>query len=117
MSWRAAPNPYLPDTPVAVNSTSGAFDSTNLRPRVWINPNTFQIISSGDDGKFGIGGQYLAQSTASRLPFINATAVSGPYSNETYDSITGVTKETNIDPNVRQLERDNITNFSGGRLE
>lgn len=49
-----------------------------------LNPNTFQIISPGEDGEYGTGGLYNGESVGSAAG--------------------------------RAYERDNITNFKGGRL-
>ncbi len=98
-SISAAPNPYTTG-----NDPTGATVS-------WFNPQSTQIIAAGRDGLWGLGGAYDASSTSSRLPLF-------------------VTDHNNVSPNVpltpnptlesgslRPRERDNITNFSGGRLD
>ncbi|MDX2037385.1 MAG: prepilin-type N-terminal cleavage/methylation domain-containing protein [Isosphaeraceae bacterium] len=62
----------------------------------FINPQTFQIISAGRDRQFGIGGAYVSNSTSSKLPVASS--------------------ETALEP-LRGRERDNITNFSTGKLD
>jgi hypothetical protein len=59
----------------------------------FVNAKGFQILSSGADGRFGPGGQYLLNGQGEKLP---ANGMS-------LDWI--------------KLERDNISNFSNGRLE
>ena len=44
----STPNPYLPDTPIPLNS-SGTADTTSNKPRTYQNANSFQIISAGGD--------------------------------------------------------------------
>ena len=66
-----------------------------------MNPQTFQIISSGIDGQYGVGGQYLPDATGESLPLDPITG--------NYASITDLT--------MRVRERDNITNFHNGKLE
>ena len=97
-----APNPYYADSPIPLDST-GALDLTNKQARTLSahKANSFQIISAGFDRKFGIGGQW-SQNADKKLPFpaaANATA-------------TGQT----LSPDVREVEYDNVTNFSGGKL-
>ena len=74
----------------------------------YLNPQTFQIISSGIDGQYGVGGQYSPDNTAESLPLDpNASFPKGvyfPYVN-TQDS------------GIRTRERDNVTNFHNGKLE
>jgi general secretion pathway protein G len=82
------PNPYTTST-------------TNTTRTTWINPQTFQIISSGVDGLYGVGGQYLAENSTSALPFDASTP--SPYNTQ--------------DSSIRQRERDNVANFHNGRLD
>lgn len=64
-------------------------------PQVSWNPGSYQIISPGFDGEFGLGGIYTKEN---RLPNVAVNYGAG------------------LDRNVA-VERDNITNFRGGRLE
>ncbi len=94
--YSPAPNPY----------TAGPGVPTG-KPVSYINPTSFQIVSSGHDRFFGFGGQYSAGSDGDRLTTSGepATAPNGqPLANPN-------------DPGVRQRERDNLTNFSSGALE
>ncbi len=100
-----APNPYT-------SSTSAPFlnPPTNSIPMsaTFLNPQTFQIISSGIDGQYGVGGQYSPDNTAESLGLDpNANFPNGvyfPYVN-TQDS------------GIRVRERDNVSNFHNGKLE
>jgi general secretion pathway protein G len=98
-----APNPYYNDSPVPIDS-SGALDLTDKRSRNFtaIKTNTFQIISSGFDRKFGIGGQWNSNldNPVPFFPIANGTA-------------TG----QKLDADTRTVEYDNVTNFSGGKLK
>lgn len=85
-----APNPYTNGPPIPVTGSPN--------PEC-VNKNTFQILSAGLDNEFGIGGAYKANGTEV-LPFV-----------ATYGSPTGLTAS------VRDRERDNLTNFKGGRLD
>ena len=64
------PNPYVNDTPVP-QDIAGNLDLNSFRPRAYQNPQTFQIISSGRDRQWGIGGQYISNSPSGRLPFVD----------------------------------------------
>jgi general secretion pathway protein G len=95
-----APNPYSNDAPMPITS-GGALNLTELRRRVNWKDQSFQIISAGEDGKFGIGGQYVPDESVT-LPFYAAAT----------KSITGQT----LTVSVRNSEKDNVSNFSAGRL-
>lgn len=85
-----APNPYTASlTTLAANNTP--------QTSVFQSPNTFQIISSGGDGLYGIGGQWTSNGGNS-LPY-DASA------------------STAADPGIRQREADNLTNFTNGTLQ
>jgi general secretion pathway protein G len=94
------PNPYSNDSPMPITST-GAINLTERRKRINWQDQSFQIISAGQDGRFGLGGQYVQKESVT-LPF---------YPDAT-KSITGQT----LSANVRNTEKDNVTNFSPGRL-
>lgn len=87
-----APNPY----------TSSLTTGNRVS---FINPQTFQIISSGVDGLYGVGGQYSADNSSGALPHdsSNPPSYSPPYNTS--------------DPTIRTRERDNVTNFHSGRLD
>lgn len=81
----APPNPYPASLPGA--------------PTVqWQKPQSFQIISAGRDGLYGVGGQYA--------PSANIHLTANPAAETVPDT----------DPE-RKTERDNITNFAAGPLE
>ena len=76
--------------------TTSAPDGTGSGSVNFYKPNQFQLLSAGFDGAFGIGGFYNPSSNATPL----------------------VTEPNNTgDPGIRQLERDNLTNFHNGRLD
>ncbi len=91
-----APNPYTSSL------TSQKISTT------YLNPQSFQIISSGIDGQYGVGGQYAPNNTPLSLPLDpNATFPLGPY----------LPYLNTQDSTIRYRERDNITNFHNGKLE
>ncbi len=97
----ASPNPYTSTTTVTYNATT----NTGGPPAVTFqNPQTFQIISSGLDGLYGVGGQYLSNTTTAGTPLpIDSTTTTSPYST--------------TDATIRQREGDNLTNFKSGSLQ
>ncbi len=91
-----SPNPYTSTGPV---STTGAN---------YYNANSFQLFSAGQDRLWGLGGLYLPANPAGRLPLYPKTATGG-------QADPGNTN--NEDQSIRLRESDNLTNFSGGRLD
>jgi prepilin-type N-terminal cleavage/methylation domain-containing protein len=83
-----APNPYAATLSYP---TAG-------RPVTWLSAQSFQILSAGVDGQFGIGGQYAAAADDD-LPF------------DSVNTSTGAAAD------VRNREKDNLTNFHAGRLD
>jgi general secretion pathway protein G len=83
-----APNPYTSTSTVPPTGVTS-----------FLNPQSFQVISSGQDGQYGVGGQYDTGNTAESLQ------VDSP-------SLVGTT-----DGSIRTRERDNVTNFHNGKLE
>jgi len=95
-----APNPYTNGSPVVA-----AGNTTNPE---YINKSSFQIISAGIDGQFGPGGAYKA-SVADPL-----AAVPAPTPPSTlYPTLL----PAGLSPTMRLREKDNVTNFKGGRLD
>ncbi len=88
-----APNPYSSNEPVAYDSSGNI---TNA-PANFFNPEGFQIITSGRDRLWGIGGKWDEKGT-NRLPLANAAKL-------------------NVTDAIRQREADNLTNFAGGKLD
>jgi len=86
-----APNPY---TSTLTIPTTGVI--------AFINPQSFQIISSGVDGLFGVGGQYTPDTTPPLV--IDGTSNYAHYVNLN-------------DHTIRTREQDNLTNFHNGRLQ
>lgn len=100
-----APNPYTNGPPIQMQGT--------INPE-YVNKNTFQIVSAGIDGLFGIGGWYKATPAAGGevlpLPIpVNPTMPDVGF--------PGTPWSTWISRNARLVERDNVTNFKGGRLD
>jgi prepilin-type N-terminal cleavage/methylation domain-containing protein len=89
LATSASPNPYTVSTTVATNITYQA-------------PGSFQLISAGNDGLFGVGGAFVPGADKALPPDLANT-------------YAGSTLETDI--NVRLRENDNITSFSGGKLD
>jgi prepilin-type N-terminal cleavage/methylation domain-containing protein len=87
-----SPNPYSSTLSV---TTSGTVTFQKAQ--------TFQIISAGADGLYGVGGQFVAPSSSN-----GSATVSLPF-----DSTNTIT----TDANVRKREQDNLTNFTTGRLQ
>lgn len=88
-----APNPYTTTTPYSTTSAVTTF----------VNPNTFQILSAGLDGLYGIGGQFSPNATTgNRLPL---------------DAGIFPQSSGQPDPLIRAREADNVTNFATGRLQ
>ena len=52
-----SPNPY-----------TSTFTASSAGVTTFLNPQTFQIISSGIDGLYGVGGQYSPDNTGESLP-------------------------------------------------
>jgi hypothetical protein len=98
-----APNPYT--SSLTITSAANGLSPSAL---TWQTPQSFQIISSGMDGLYGVGGQYLSNPSAvvtEALP-IDSISTPSPYIPSPLS-----------DPMIRQRERDNLTNFKAGPLE
>ncbi|QEH38163.1 hypothetical protein OJF2_67610 [Aquisphaera giovannonii] len=90
----APPNPYTSSSTVPATGTA-------VQAPTFLNPQSFQIISSGPDGQYGLGGIYLPDSTgATVLPLDPNAATIGT-----------------SDTSIRTRERDNVTNFHNGSLD
>jgi hypothetical protein len=101
------PNPYT--VTQTTNTTSGA--------ATFQSPQSFQIISSGVDGLYGVGGQYVqnpSSSASEPLPFDSGTVGNTATPVTFYGIPPKITQE---DPSVRKSERDNLTNFKSGTLQ
>jgi general secretion pathway protein G len=90
------PNPYTNSTTFPPSGTVS-----------YHNPQSFQIISAGYDGLYGIGGQYAPPPATPALP-IDATSVQP-------SPLPSKNPNPNVEPaslgKLRDRERDNITNF------
>jgi prepilin-type N-terminal cleavage/methylation domain-containing protein len=83
-----APNPYTATLSAPIGG----------QPVTWFAAQSFQIVSAGVDGSYGIGGQY-APAVDDALPF------------------DAVNTSTGAAADVRNREQDNLTNFHAGRLD
>ncbi len=111
--WSPAPNPYTSSPPIPTTGATGTPDTTNKKPRAWVNANSFQLISAGRDRFFGTGGQYLSSGNV-KLPFVATSPGADTLQSIAANvAVTGVT----LGNDIRFREQDNITNFSQGRLE
>lgn len=81
-----SPNPYTTSFAVPASNGTAVFQA----------PSTFQIISSGNDGIFGLGGQWTNQGQ-NTLPF-------------------EVLADNSQDKTIRKVEEDNLSNFNTGKL-
>src|SRR5271166_4042361 len=91
-----APNPYT-------SALTAPFSGTIPLATTYLNPQTFQIISSGVDGLYGVGGQYTPNVTGEALPLD--------------PNLSNYVPSPLADNTIRVRERDNITNFHNGKLE
>ena len=94
-----APNPYT-------SALTAPFNGTIPLATTYFNPQTFQIISSGIDGLYGVGGQYTPNVTGEALPLDPNSSTHG----SCHRQLDGRRRSA-----IR--ERDNITNFHNGKLE
>jgi prepilin-type N-terminal cleavage/methylation domain-containing protein len=96
-----APNPYT-STLTEVYSTKNTGGPPNV---TYQNPQSFQIMSSGFDGLYGVGGQFISnQSTSATISVpVDTTTTPSPYNS--------------TDSTIRQREWDNLTNFKAGTLQ
>jgi general secretion pathway protein G len=94
------PNPYTASEPVPTPQ------GNRVPPVVYINKESYQLISAGTDGIFGPGGQYLAESSGDKLPSAVAGLSTWP------NTLPSVTPDR-----ARYAERDNLSNFTRSTLE
>jgi prepilin-type N-terminal cleavage/methylation domain-containing protein len=97
-----APNPYTGTLTIQYNATSNPAGPPSV---TYQNPQSFQLLSSGLDGLYGVGGQYVSNLSTS-------AAVSVPV-----DLITTPSPYNTTDQTIRQREYDNLTNFKPGQLQ
>ncbi|MCA9089942.1 MAG: prepilin-type N-terminal cleavage/methylation domain-containing protein [Planctomycetaceae bacterium] len=98
-SYGTADDETIPDGLVSeymqANGAASGADPKATSPNASLKPQSFQIISPGADNEFGLGGVYNDD-------WQNQTAAQKTYFSGTRDLTT---------------ERDNITNFKGGKLQ
>jgi general secretion pathway protein G len=93
------PNPYTSGPAVPAGAATVAFSR-------FVNPDAFQIISAGADGYYGLGGQYSGDATNDKLP-VSTEA----------DYVAGDANTQRLMTEARARERDNVTNFTRGRID
>jgi prepilin-type N-terminal cleavage/methylation domain-containing protein len=94
-----APNPYTVTSTVTANNAV-----------TYEKAQTFQLFSAGNDGLYGVGGQYVAPSSGTAT---SSTAL--PFDGN--DTFSGQPAVATTDPTIRQREQDNLTNFKSGTLQ
>lgn len=103
--------------PVSISPSPNPYSTTITHPTsgtvTYQNAQTFQIISSGVDGLYGVGGQYIQNTTSASVPL--------PFDpNNTYGWAVGTygssAPSVETDASLRQRETDNLTNFKSGTL-
>jgi prepilin-type N-terminal cleavage/methylation domain-containing protein len=97
ISISPSPNPYT--STLTAGTTSGTI--------TYQKPQSYQILSAGSDGLYGVGGQYQPPTQAVTVPLpvdLNHTI------NASGGSALG-------DSSIRQREYDNLSNFKSGTLE
>ncbi len=97
---------HLARRPIRTPATSTA--ATQSGTVTYQNPQTFQIISSGVDGLYGVGGQYVASLPVGHVP---------PCRFDSVHTYNGSASTAETDDSVRQRESDNLTNFKSGTLQ
>jgi prepilin-type N-terminal cleavage/methylation domain-containing protein len=102
----ASPNPYTTTLSTTLTPTGASTGTTTV---TFQKAQTYQIISSGADGLYGVGGQYLAPTQSN-----SATLNSLPF-DANGDTFAGGTAETTT--NIRTAEKDNLSNFKAGTLQ
>ncbi len=100
-----SPNPYTTTLTSATTTGTVTFE----------NSQTFQIFSSGLDGLYGVGGQYVSSSQAT-----STASTPLPWDKSGHGGIFTTfanTPATQAEGSVRQREGDNLTNFKSGTLQ
>ena len=97
MTQSPSPNPY----------TTSLSKPTTATPANYINPTSFQLISSGRDRIFGVGGQFNPTANDRLSDWANA----GTFTE-------GASSALPADALLRDLtESDNLTNFNSSKLD
>lgn len=110
-----APNPYTADPPVPTDD-SGKVVTTSAKPTIYLNAQSYQIISPGYDRLYGIGGQYTTKYENTTVPFVVTSG--GGYKGNTWQTQLANSNVTGQDlpADTRTVENDNLTNLASGRL-
>lgn len=102
-----APNPYTSSPTVpSVDPTTQTFQGTVAFQKA----QSYQIISAGIDGLYGVGGQFVTTSA-------NSAAGSNPLPFDAKDTYAGGGGSLTSDPTIRVREEDNLANFKSGTLD
>lgn len=105
-----SPNPYTSGQTAPFSASAGQ----GVGNVAYHNPQSFQIISSGVDGVFGLGGIYNSSTTSSSvLPAEDQTSALGT----AFNTGTNLNLSNSTDGALRTVESDNLTNFHNGKLE
>lgn len=101
-----APNPYTLSSPLPTTGANYATATLATSPAyvaTWANAGIYQILSAGQDRRFGPGGWWDAKANDTKVPFARMAN----------QSITGTT----LGADARQVEKDNLANFAAGPLD
>ena len=102
-----SPNPYT--TTLSTTLTAAATPvSTGTTTVTFQKAQTYQIFSSGADGLYGVGGQYVPRS-------LSASSATNTLPFDSLNTYAAGSAETS--PAVRAAEKDNLTNFTSGTLQ
>lgn len=93
-----SPNPYTATLTVTTTGTV-----------TYQKPQTYQILSAGVDGQYGVGGQYVTATTP------GSGSSTNPLPFDSYHTYAGSSLTT--DATIRKRENDNLTNFKTSTLD
>lgn len=98
-TYSPAPNPYTSNVTISASGVT------------YLNGQSFQIVSPGIDGYYGVGGWYDTNAASGAL-------VAEDQNSPLQTKIGSTPLLTNSkDPALRTTEKDNLTNFHNGRLD
>jgi type II secretory pathway pseudopilin PulG len=102
-----SPNPYTTTLSTTLTTASPPV-STGTTTVTFQKAQTFQILSSGVDGLYGVGGQFVPAT-------LTTTSANNPLPFDTHNTLANGAVEAS--PDVRNAEKDNLTNFKSGTLQ
>ena len=103
-----APNPYT--STVTVAPTIGS-------PVTFQSPQSFQIFSSGLDGLYGVGGQFISNPTSTAVVSTPADFSVATPPHTFYGVTSGGSLTAETDKTIRLREQDNLSSFKAGTLQ